>query len=152
MGNNFLTIFSPFFFHSASKDLCNFNILIIQTLSEKLKFTTKFFRSHSLNIEGERSERLLKICHGFNCKNYLSPIGSKKYLEEDCILTQSHIHVHFQNFLFPKYTQKGTSHFQAFLSCIDLIANLGYKGTRELIFNGWKPIFSDETQVSLSLR
>ena len=106
--------------------LSDLNINIIKTISNALNIDTcKFVLSSELNKSGSRSEKLLEIIRELNCDTYLSPLGSKEYIESDSILNKSEIKVVYQDFMPKEYEQKNIITHISLLSIIDVIANIG---------------------------
>ncbi|MFO0128421.1 MAG: WbqC family protein [Pseudanabaena sp.] len=123
-------------FDKSVQNLSELNIVLIQTLSGYLGLSKKFLRASDLNIDGKRSEHIFKICEYLNCNEYLSPIGSKEYLQEDKVFEQSKIKLSFQKYEPATYPQLKCPNFISHLSIIDVVANIGWQGTLEYIKNG----------------
>ncbi len=123
-------------FDKSVQNLSELNICLIQILSEHLELSTKFLRASDLNIDGKRSEHIFKICEYLNCNEYLSPIGSKQYLQEDKVFEQSKIKLLFQEYEPMPYPQLKCLNFISHLSIIDVVANIGWQGALEYIQNG----------------
>jgi len=114
--------------------LLDLNISIIKAISSALDIkSSKFLLSSKLNKTGSRSEKLLKIIKELNCDVYLSPEGSKNYIESDLILNKSGIKIVYQNFKLKKYDQKNSINHISHLSAIDIIANIGLKNCEKFI-------------------
>jgi len=64
---------------------------------------------------------------------YLSPMGSKEYLEIDQFTEKTTISLKFQDYAPGVYRQHGRDSFESHLSIIDVIANLGWNLTKEYI-------------------
>ena len=60
-----------------------FNINLIKFISDKLKIKKEFILSSSLNIQKDRTKKIISILELVRAKKYLSPIGAKDYLKED---------------------------------------------------------------------
>ncbi len=106
--------------------LVNLNTSIIMSIAKKLEFKPVFHFSSNLNITAPRTQRLVSICHQLECNNYLSPMGSKEYIEQDGDFAPSAIDVVFQNFSPQPYPQKNVTPFVPYLSIIDMVANIGW--------------------------
>jgi len=114
--------------------LLDLNISIIKAISGALDIkSSKFLLSSKLNKTGSRSEKLLKIIKELNCDVYLSPEGSRNYIESDLILKKSGIKIVYQNFKLKKYEQKNSINHISHLSVIDIIANIGLKNCKKFI-------------------
>ena len=110
--------------------LVDINMSIIQSLCDILSIKKEFFRSSELACAGTRSEKLVNVINHLNCNRYLSPIGSKTYIENDAVLSNTDIDIAYQNFKLKDYKQKNMESFISYLSIIDVIANLGILGTQ----------------------
>ena len=110
--------------------LVDINMSIIQSLCDILSIKKEFIRSSELACAGTRSEKLVNVINHLNCNRYLSPIGSKTYIENDGVLSNTDIDIGYQNFKLKDYKQKYMKSFISYLSIIDVIANLGILGTQ----------------------
>jgi hypothetical protein len=115
------------------KTLADLAVTINLSICNFLGIEREFYRSSELNVEGERSDRLLTLCKKFDCDIYLSPAGAKDYIEADGVLLNSEIEVRFQNFNCALYEQKGINNFVPYMSMIDVIFNLGPEGALNYI-------------------
>lgn len=117
------------------KNLAQLNIKIIQMFVDILGIKTTLNLSSSLNIEADRSTLLVNICKYYSCNNYLSPQGSREYLEEDRGVFESNgISVSLQSFTHPTHSQMFQP-FIPFASVLDLILNEGPRSL-EIIRSG----------------
>jgi len=112
-----------------SKDyetLSNFNIDFIERCCKYLEIKTNLILSSTLNIHGEKTEKLVNICKSLSADSYLSTIGTKeKYLKnEEYKFENVGIKVIYHNYKHPIYSQRGKK-FLDHLSILDLILNLG---------------------------
>ena len=112
------------------------NELVIGYIASKINITTHLHRSNELGIDGVRSMRLLDICKYFGAEEYLSPLGSADYLKLDQFEDKFLGEIRFQNYSAEYYPQKGIAQFISKLSIIDIIANLGWDGTRQYVISG----------------
>ncbi len=113
--------------------LADLDIKIIEAVCSKLGLSKTFVRSSSLNILGDRSDRLINICKALDCDEYLSPPGSRDYIEEDGKFRDNPIKLRFQNFEPQPYVQKNEQAFVSHLSFLDVVANLGWAKTLDYI-------------------
>lgn len=113
------------------KKLSELNINIIKDLSNYLGFSTEFYLSSKLNIHGEKSERLIKICKYFNANFYYSGAAAKEYLNEN-LFKEEEIKFSYQNYTLKEYKQLYSNEFSPYLSIIDLLFNYG-KNSIEII-------------------
>jgi hypothetical protein len=123
--------------------LADLNIKLILEFSRRLELAPRFARSSELGIEGQRSERLLRICEHFACGEYLSPVGSAEYLAEDKVFDSAPVKLSFQQFKAPPYPQRKAPAFVESLSIVDVAANLGWKRTRDYIQGRYEPALKE---------
>lgn len=116
--------------------LADLNIKIIRSFCQKLGLERRFFRSSELKIEGDRTERLIRICEMFNCDEYLSPVGSADYLFNDGFENRTKIRLIFQDYQPHPYPQFKSSKFVDHLSILDVLANLGWQDALQYIKEG----------------
>ena len=125
----------PFFselhsIHNVINDCSNLHIskinenLIIE-ICNYLDIKVNFFRSSSFNIKSCRSEKLYLLCQEVNADIYVSPPGSKEYLENDKFEKLYPINLEYFSYNLHTYTQKGIKEFIQCLSVYDLLANHG---------------------------
>ena len=87
-----------------------------------------------MDIKGERVELLVEICNQIAAECYLSPIGSRGYIEENNLFKERGIELFYQNFTHPRYTQ-AYSGFLLYMSILDLLFNEG-NASLEIIRSG----------------
>jgi len=104
--------------------LADLNIDLISWLCHVLGIETKFLRSSSLNVKGSKTELLVDICKAVKADRYISPPGSKEYIEENNIFADNGISLGYQNFCHPEYAQLH-GEFVPYLSAMDLLLNEG---------------------------
>lgn len=112
------------------KYLVDLDICMVELLCRWLNIKTEIVRSSTLNIHGDRSERLLKICQHLKADQYLSGVAANNYLNVD-MFNNNGINVLWQNFKHPVYTQLHGD-FESYLSAIDLIFNHGPESSKLL--------------------
>ena len=121
--------------------LFDLNIRIIKKLCKIMDINKNFINDYDYSFVGEKSERLKNICTFFKSKNYLSPIGSKEYIESEKIFEKNNIEVKYLEVIEKeKYSQLYRNKFTDNLSIIDVIANIGIDGTLEYMNKKYKLI------------
>ena len=105
--------------------LSKINQILITYIANRLGINPNFVRASDLKCSGRRSEHLAEICRALSCDTYISPIGSKLYLQEDRFQENSGIKLHFQKYSPSIYTQYSTADFFSHMSILDVIANKG---------------------------
>jgi hypothetical protein len=115
-----------------SKNLSDFNINAIKTLSEYLNIRSTFVLSSSLKADGTATERLTGIIKCLGGDTYLSGMGAEKY-QQDNIFKNYNIKLIFNEFDYPLYNQLNTVQFIKGLSIIDMLLNAGKDGVQEFL-------------------
>lgn len=120
--------------------LADLNIKLIGEFSRRMDLEPRFVRSSELGVEGQRSERLLKICRHFGCDEYLSPVGSAEYLAEDKVFDSASVKLSFQQFKAAPYAQHKNQAFVESLSIVDVAANLGWAQARDYVLGRYAAV------------
>jgi len=103
--------------------LVDLDIALAGVLASAFGITTRVVRSSSLDLNGERSERLVRICQQLGATTYFSGAAARSYL--DVPLFERHsIEVEWQQFVHPSYPQQHGD-FVSHLSAVDLLLNCG---------------------------
>lgn len=103
--------------------LNDLDVALIKRINEILHLEREIYLSSRLNIQGQRSGKLLKICQFFDAELYLSGVAATTYLDVE-IFTKNKISVEFQKYDHPVYNQLW-GNFVPYLSVIDLLFNHG---------------------------
>jgi hypothetical protein len=127
-----------------NKNICylhDLNCRLIYKVSKKLGCDTNFKNDYDYKFNGKKSEKLKNICNYFNSQNYISPIGSKEYIENEFIFKNNNIDVRYLDINKEiEYPQLNNDTFKDDLSILDVIANIGIDGTHEYINKKYKLI------------
>ncbi|WP_419902612.1 WbqC family protein [Kiloniella sp.] len=107
--------------------LVDLNIDLIQCIKDLLNINTPVVRSSEIHGEGVKADLLLSLCQGLEATEYVSPPGSKSYLNETDVFLRADLPVRYFNFNHPVYPQM-YGDFLPYMSCIDLLFNCGDKG------------------------
>lgn len=113
--------------------LCDLNMAIIRDICQYLRIETSFIRASDLGMGGKRSQHLMNICRELGANTYLSPQGSRAYLEEDGIFVDSDVLLQFQDYQPGIYSQQGSGQFISHLSILDVVANIGFENASKYI-------------------
>ncbi|MBP1917370.1 hypothetical protein J2Z23_004372 [Lederbergia galactosidilyticus] len=124
--------------NSDHKLLGDLNISIIRKIAKKLDLHPTFHLSSELPMKGRKSAYLINICHYLNMDTYISPLGSKVYIEEEGLFSESDIGLAYHQYHPKPYTQIGSSSFISHLSIVDMLANLGPEATKKALKEGSK--------------
>jgi len=103
-----------------------------QAAADRLGLTTRFVRASTLNAGGARSEHLLEICRAVGADEYISPMGSSDYMEEDGVFDAAGFPARFQSFRLAEYPQ-GPGAFTPYMSFVDALMNVGWDGVQDLV-------------------
>lgn len=112
--------------------LADLNCGLIEAAARRLGLKAEFVRASALGASEHRSEHLLAICQAVEATDYLSPMGSHDYMEEDGVFAAAGFPVRFQAFVEVPYPQ-GHEPFTPYMAFIDAVMNLGWTGTADLI-------------------
>ncbi|MDI6839375.1 MAG: WbqC family protein [bacterium] len=119
--------------------LCELNIYLIKNLATFLGIQTELVKSSDLQVDGQKTDRLVNICKKLQADIYLSGEGAREYLDLS-LFENEKIKVVFQNFNHPIYPQvKLDGNFQPNMSVIDLLFNYG-KDSLKILQKCTKPI------------
>ncbi len=108
------------------------NVGLITKIAQLLGSNTVFISASELNVSGSKADLLLDISKTLGATTYVSPLGSRVYLDEYSGFSDSGISLEYQNFNHPTYSQ-GQDEFVSHLSVIDAICNTSLNATRDLI-------------------
>ncbi len=136
-GDDILNILLPIIQRKDLVFLKDLNYLIINKICNYLGIEINSKIDSEIPTSSTKSKKLLEICNYFKTNNYISPIGSKNYIEEEGFLEMGNISVTYQKTNFKGYDQYKLTEFVPYLSIIDLIANLGSKESLSYIKNNY---------------
>ncbi|ESQ77277.1 WbqC family protein [Asticcacaulis sp. AC402] len=126
-----LAFIRPHLTPQPDQKLSDFNIGIIEDAARRLGITTPTQRASALGCGGKRSEHLLAICRAAGATEYVSPTGSRAYMEEEGVFRGAGFPVIYFSHE-PKPYPQGTS-FIAYMAFIDAVMNIGFAGLEELL-------------------
>lgn len=106
------------------KNLIDINMHFILALSRCLGLSSKkIIRSSTLNITGDKTERLIKICKMFSADVFYEGSAGKNYIDESFFAREG-ITIEYQDYKHPVYRQL-YGDFMPHLSVVDLLFNHG---------------------------
>jgi WbqC-like protein len=105
------------------RNLVELDLAVAGLMCSWLGLEDRVVRSSELELHGNRSERLLDLCHRFGATRYLSGESAKAYLDVE-LFAAAGVAVEWQAYAFPAYPQHHGD-FVPYLSAIDLILNCG---------------------------
>jgi hypothetical protein len=103
--------------------LVDLDIALVGTIMRWLGLHAEVVRASTLGIEGERNDRLIRICRHFGANHYLSGNAAKVYVDLDAFAATG-IRVEWQDYAHPTYPQLH-GEFVSHLSVLDLLMNAG---------------------------
>jgi hypothetical protein len=109
--------------HRQWERLVDLDIAVVDLMAAAFGLTRRIERSSTLNIGGEKTERLLNICRHFGASTYLSGAAAETYLDEP-LFKKAGVKVEWQRFEHPVYPQLHGA-FIPHLSALDLLLNCG---------------------------
>jgi hypothetical protein len=129
--------FSPELFtilSSGHQKLSELTMELIQWICLKLNISTPLIRASDLSPIGVKAELLASLCHQVNATLYVSPPGSKVYLDESNALNRANIKLSYFHYDHPIYPQP-YGDFLSHMSILDLILNCG-NDSRKVLLSG----------------
>jgi hypothetical protein len=84
----------------------------------------ELIRSSSLGIEGKKLGLLVAICKALGAERYISPPGSRAYIEGSDAFAENGIELRYHAYEHPRYRQLYEG-FIPHLSVLDLLLNEG---------------------------
>lgn len=103
--------------------LIDLDMELIYVLCDLLGLKRKIVYSSDLGVQGDKNERLIKICKKFGASIFYEGYAGKDYIDKK-VFIESGIEVKFQDYRHPEYNQL-YGDFVPYLSVIDLLFNEG---------------------------
>ena len=104
--------------------LCEFNMALIERIRSRLGIGTRCIHARDFEVRGVKAERLINLCRTLGATHYISPLGSRAYLEETDLFKNAGIELSYQKYEHPTYPQLYGA-FEPNCSVIDLMMNVG---------------------------
>ena len=108
--------------------LSELSMTLIRRLADQLGIRTETVQSSEIETDGEKADLLLQICQQVDASRYLSPLGSKDYLDSYNPFPDAGIELCYHEYGHPYYSQRFGS-FVSHLSVLDLLMNEGPSST-----------------------
>jgi len=118
--------------------LSEYNMNIIKEIALKLKIDTEIIvlSKTDYKMESNKGDLILDICKYFTTTDYISPLGSKDYLETvKNKFKDENIDIYYQYYNHPIYQQIGDE-FIPYLGIFDLLYNEGFENSIKIIKSG----------------
>lgn len=111
-------------YEQTTEKLSEINLDFIKEICEILEINTKIIDSRSLNLKGDKQERLVQACKQLNADTYISGPAAKSYIDER--LFENHqIKVEWMDYNNYKTYNQMHPPFEHGVSILDLIFNEG---------------------------
>jgi hypothetical protein len=104
--------------------LADLTIALILHLKAQLGIETRMLRSSELECNGAKADLLASLCKQIGASAYVSPPGSKAYLDESDAFNANNVSVLYYAFKHPEYPQP-FGEFLPYMSVIDMLFNCG---------------------------
>lgn len=114
-------------FENPPDKLIDLNMNLIEIVKNAFSITTPIIFSSELEAVGKKAELLFSICEKCDADTYISPPGSKVYLDESSVFQQSDVELKYINFICEPYKQLHGD-FLPYMAAIDCLFNLGANG------------------------
>jgi hypothetical protein len=118
-------------FKKENEFLIDLNLDLIKLGMKHLSITKEFIFSSDLDVQGQKVEGIIDVCKKLNATEYLSPVGSKAYIDENNIFAANDIELSYQDFAHPVYKQINFQDFISHLSFIDYLFNVDLNETKQ---------------------
>jgi len=109
-------------FDRAEEGLCALNLGLIDALCELMGLSVETVRSSSTPVTSAKAERLAELCRIHGATEYVSPPGSKDYLEGDDALERAGVPLTYFAYEHPVWPQL-YGKFEPYMSALDLVMN-----------------------------
>ncbi len=108
----------------SSSSLSEINLRFIKEICAILEIDTRIIDSRSLNLSGDKQQRLVQACQKLNADTYLSGPAAKSYIDED-FFASNQIKLEWMDYSGYKTYNQLYSPFKHEVSILDLILNEG---------------------------
>jgi len=120
--------------HQNKAKLIDINIGLIHYFCDQFKIKKPVSFSSEMDVAGQKSALLVDICQKCDATAYLSPPGSKEYIDASDDFDRANINVSYFHYNHPEWKQP-YGDFMPYMSALDLLFNMGDKSI-EIIRQG----------------
>ena len=119
--------------------LIQLNRYLIEKIAQMIGITTTFVDSKSLNLSGDRVERLVDILVQLGATHYISGPSAKNYLSSsELLFNKNNIEIVYKDYSgYPQYKQMREPFIHS-LSILDLLVNVKMDEVKDYIWNSNK--------------
>lgn len=112
------------FLENPSPRLADLTIDLTLRLKSMLGIKAQILRSSEINGVGSKADLLASLCQQIGASTYISPPGSREYLDESNAFEKVGVPVQYFEFKHPEYPQL-FGEFLPYMSIIDMLFNCG---------------------------
>ena len=98
-------------------------------------------KASDLGCSGSKASLLVNICKNVGADTYISPPGSKDYLDKTDLFELEGIQINYHEYNHPNYQQRFKD-FLPYMSIIDLVFNVGHESISTIRSEHIAPLFS----------
>ena len=109
-------------FATAEQGLCTLNIALIEALCALMGLQPDLVRSSATPVRSVKAQRLADLCLRHGAARYVSPPGSKDYLDGDEALAKAGVDLEYFAYEHPSWQQLNGA-FAPYMSTLDLVMN-----------------------------
>ena len=106
------------------KRIGKLNIAIIEWMAGEFGIATPTVRSSQTPVASAKADRLVDLCQAHGVSDYLSPPGSKAYLDASDAFETAGIALDYFGYAHPEYAQQHGP-FEPYMCALDLLVNEG---------------------------
>ena len=108
--------------------LADMSTALILKLKAQLGIETRVLRASQIDSSGTKADLLAALCKQIGASVYVSPPGSRGYMDESDAFEKVGVPVKYYDFKHPKYSQP-FGEFLPYLSVIDMLFNCGERSS-----------------------
>ncbi len=112
------------FFQEKPQYIAQLNETLIRWVCNLLEIKTPLIHSSTLGVSGKKEDLLVDICQKREATHYISPPGSKAYLDQSDAFDRVDIDLSYYEYPHPYYTQLHGD-FEPYMCILDLLFNEG---------------------------
>jgi hypothetical protein len=109
-------------FAKVEEGLCALNLGLIEALCDLMGLSVETVRSSQTPVTSTKAERLADLCRIHGATDYVSPPGSKDYLDGDDALDGAGVSLKYFAYEHPVWPQLH-GEFEPYMSALDLVMN-----------------------------
>ncbi len=121
---------------SQSSRIGELNMAVVNWMAGEFGISTPTVRASQTPVSSVKADRLVELCQANGVTDYLSPPGSKAYLEESDAFESAGISLDYFDYTHPEYAQLHGA-FEPYMSALDLLVNEGPEA-RQILRSGIK--------------